>query len=384
MNILLLYGNLPPHYDGGADYIFELARYLSREHKVVIPASEEVHEGFVSECDKLNISIEIISKHWRFGCLWKIYSKLLSLHSKHRINKIILVYPPARRGRAHRYLVPLILPFSKRLRNYDLVWFKPTPVWPSILEVFCSLIVPFFANVIVSHEQLYVDYGRKIPLLGKKVFWSPFGSTLQYPEIECGNTKSVSELGTFNIGFMGYWYKSKGVHVLLEAFEYIKKYNLIPNANLIFLGGRNKNEMKTKYEHDVMNLIENSDYNADIHFSGFLAEDQLARRLKSLNAYVLPFTFMFTSRSSLGPAVKLGLPAIVSSPNNLSSGFLRHGQHALLVKPKSCEELVAALVNLARDPALSMSLSSEITKLDPLYSWDSLLATFENKSNDFY
>ena len=266
-----------------------------------------------------------------------------------------------------------------------MIWFGLSllPVWPSVLEVLCSLIVPIFANVIVSHEQLYVDYGRKIPLLGNKVFWSPFGSTLQYPEIKCENKSSVSELGTFNIGFMGYWYKSKGVHILLEAFEYIKKNNLIPNANLIFIGGRNKNEMKTKYEHDVMNLIENSDYNADT-FSGFLAEDQLARKLKSLNAYVLPFTFMFTSRSSLGPAVKLGLPAIVSSPNNLSSGFLRHGQHALLVKPKSCEELVDALVNLARDPALAMTLSSEITKLDPLYSWDSLLTTFANKSNDFY
>lgn len=379
---MLLYGNLPPSFDGGADYIIELAEFLSEEHEVILPTLNNINESTKSRLQMSGIKVLPIAHSWDFRSILGLKRSLSEIYTKYSIEKIILVYPSARRNKEGRYFVPLSILLAKKLRNFDLVWFKPFPVRPSFLEIITAIITPFMAKVIVSHEQLYVDLGRKIPRIGKRVFWSPFGETVRYKK---GNSSIKNPILRKSnvIGFMGYWYKSKGLHILLDAFEEIMRNN-DSNYSLLLIGGRSPKNFQTEYEKKQWERIQKSEFSDYIIHAPEVSEEELSELLNTINCYVLPYTFMFTSRSSLSPAVNLGLPTIISSPNKNQSGFLKHSEHAHLVKPKKKRELVASILKVCEEEGYGIKLSQNISKLKSLYSWDSLIKTLKSEGNDFY
>ena len=386
MNILLLYGNTPPSFDGGAYYLLELSCALAADHNVAVPVLNDVDPHFLEQAQKAGVNVVKMGKSWRFGSMWSTFLKLIKVHQKYKIDKVILIYPPARRSKINRYLIPLVLPFSRRFRGYDLVMFKPFPVWPRISELLAAVSATLFAKTIISHEQQYVDLYRKIPIFGRRVYWSPLGSTIDYHTDKRRSDLSRWGLSKndFVIGFMGFWYKSKGVHLLIQAFEGLKNREKYRSAKLLLVGGRSKNDMINNYEIMIMDQIDRSAHKADIIHTGFIQERDVGALLKRVDCYVLPYVSQFTSRSSITPAVKLGLPAIISSPNSQASGFVKHKVEALIVSPGSVSDLMDSIDTIHSNESLGKTLGNNIGLLEPLYSWDSLIKTFIRSGNDFY
>ncbi len=160
--------------------------------------------------------------------------------------------------------------------------------------------------------------------------------------------KGDCHLNEARIVFFGRIEETKGIFVLKEAFDLIRKQ--IPECELLYIGdGTDKEKLTTLIEKDA---------SGKISYLGRLPQSELLAQLHQSRVAVVPTITEEPFGLTGIEAQSAGLPVVASHVGGIPE-WCRHGETGLLVPPADSEELALALLKLLKDSELSKNLSTK-------------------------
>ncbi|HSE45377.1 MAG TPA: glycosyltransferase, partial [Gemmatimonadales bacterium] len=158
--------------------------------------------------------------------------------------------------------------------------------------------------------------------------------------------------------------------VLLDAFAMLKAR--FSDLHLVVVGDARR---RTRYEDIVQEMGL-----ADVHFAGYVPNDQLPAYYQRAAAFCAPNTGNESFGRILPEAMAAGTPIVASRIKGFTD-VVTDEVDGLLVPPGDAEALSRALERVLEDKALAGALTQRGTKTVQRYSWqvvtDELVAFYE-------
>ncbi len=216
-------------------------------------------------------------------------------------------------------------------------------------------------DIIISHSNTIKEYTCNIFSVPIEII--KYGSDLSWLENCCDKTPS----DRFRIGYIGQMHKTKGVHVLIDAFL---KAELGATASLYLWGDLNANPT---YVEQLKNRIGS---NKSIKLCGRFEHSKLGDILSSIDVLVVPSIWYENSPLVISEAFATKTPVIASNLGGMREAIV-DGVDGLLFSPGDSEDLSRILKELINNPRLLNNLRSgikpvktidnEATELDAIY-----------------
>jgi glycosyltransferase involved in cell wall biosynthesis len=160
--------------------------------------------------------------------------------------------------------------------------------------------------------------------------------------------------GVTKILFGGFWGPTKGLEVLLEAFELVGRR--LPEGNIRLLLSGDEHSQSGEYVQKVLKKARGLSNSDAIQLIGYSPTEQMSSMFSSADILVLPNTR--GSRSCSGTAIRgmsAGLP-IVASRISPFTELLHDGETGLLVAPNNPQALADSLRQLIVNRELRIQL----------------------------
>lgn len=160
------------------------------------------------------------------------------------------------------------------------------------------------------------------------------------------------------VTYCGHLYDSKGVPHFIAAAKYL------PEILFCLVGG---------WPQDIERCREQAQGLNNVHFVGFVPNQQVPKYLAASDLLILPNTMkhklaystsplkLFEYMAAKRPVVASNIPAL--------QGFLRHKENAFLIEPDSAEAIASALDTLAQDPNLSTQMVKQAWQEVQHFTW---------------
>jgi phosphatidylinositol alpha-mannosyltransferase len=164
-----------------------------------------------------------------------------------------------------------------------------------------------------------------------------------------------------NILFVGRLDPRKGFRYLIRAFARVKM--AIPQARMLVVGPYSAEERRLHEQKlGAMGL-------SDVHFIGYVPDEELARYYQSSQVLCAPSTGFESFGMVLLEAMASGT-AIVASDIEGYRNVVNHHAEGLLVPPKDTAALAQALVHLLERPDLRRAMGQRGRATVSRYAWD--------------
>ncbi|HEX6032090.1 MAG TPA: glycosyltransferase family 4 protein [Tepidiformaceae bacterium] len=197
----------------------------------------------------------------------------------------------------------------------------------------------------------------------------PNGLDIQHFAHRCEPDERLGAFGRY-ILFVGRFEERKGLDVLLDAFAMLKAR--FSDLHLVVVGDARR---RTRYEDIVQEMGL-----ADVHFAGYVPNDQLPAYYQRAAAFCAPNTGNESFGRILPEAMAAGTPIVASRIKGFTD-VVTDEVDGLLVPPGDAEALSRALERVLEDKALAGALTQRGTKTVQRYSWqvvtDELVAFYE-------
>ena len=161
---------------------------------------------------------------------------------------------------------------------------------------------------------------------------------------------------------------NKNLATLIRAFHRLKTHKGV--VKLILVGDFKGDNFKSCYT-DLQRLVTELDLERDVHFAGYVPDEELIALYNRARAFVMP---SFDEGFGL-PAVEAmacGTPVIVSSGNSLSEVT---GDAGLVVDPHDEAGLAEAMDRVLSNPDFAAALSQKSLARAAGFSWENAAAT---------
>lgn len=163
--------------------------------------------------------------------------------------------------------------------------------------------------------------------------------------IKVGKERTITDKNSLEILFVGWLEKQKGINELVKTFHKLqKKYEI----KIMFVGDGSLRKKIDKYS--AKNNLQKY-----VTTSGWLKNDEIIKKLKSADIFVLP-SWQEGMPNSLIEALAAGLPSISSSVGSIPD-YISHNHNGLLIEPKNELDLENNLEKLINDMQLRKKLS---------------------------
>jgi phosphatidylinositol alpha-mannosyltransferase len=164
-----------------------------------------------------------------------------------------------------------------------------------------------------------------------------------------------------NILFVGRLDRRKGFRYLIKAYARVKM--ALPQARLLVVGPFSVEERRP-YEQalDSMGL-------GDVHFIGYVPDEELARYYQHSQVLCAPSTGFESFGMVLLEAMAAGTPIVASDIEGYRN-VATHRAEGLLVPPKDTSALAGALIQLLQRPELRRSMGQRGQATASGYNWD--------------
>lgn len=176
-----------------------------------------------------------------------------------------------------------------------------------------------------------------------------------------GETMPWFDEQKFTILYLGRLEERKGIFQLLSAFAKVKK-TLTP-ARLV-IAGQGILEEKIRQRIEKYRL-------ADVYLTGFIAEKDKAKVLRSCHVFCAPAQFGESFGIILLEAMASGRPIIACS-NQGYRELLSKEKAALLVPPKDIKALASSIVTLYRNEKKRLMMAETAVRKVKKYDWQRL------------
>ena len=176
---------------------------------------------------------------------------------------------------------------------------------------------------------------------------------------------------TFLLGHFGFVKELKGISYLIEALANLRRGGQA--ARLVFIGGRSNavdGGRDAAYLRSLEARIRQLGLEDAVHWTGFLAEDEVAACLNSLDLMTLPFLDGASwRRGSLIAAAHYGCAILTTRPKIETAAF-RHGDNLWLVASHSADEIAGGIRHLMQDGEQMKRLRRGALELGRRFDWD--------------
>lgn len=229
--------------------------------------------------------------------------------------------------------------------------------------------------LIVTNPNHFETIGRHSPRVASRAQLIPIGPNVG-PEVARETTREEARrrLGVpddrFVAVFFGFVHPIKGIETLLHAMQRVGTVH--PSAVLWIAGGVRSLALSDgdadRYEARIRRMIDDLGLRRVVELTGYLPDDEAARRLKAADLAVLPFNNGATLKSgTLITCLTYGLPVLSTTGGNL--GALWHGESIWLIPPRDPTALADAVCLLAADGALRERLAAAGAARASEFSW---------------
>jgi glycosyltransferase involved in cell wall biosynthesis len=243
-------------------------------------------------------------------------------------------------------------------------------------NVFYKLLVPmlyFGSRKIHFHDERFMSlFARVLPFLKNRTVFIPVGNmveTVKTP-ISPNSVDLRRKLGLDDscryTAFFGYWYRSKGVDLLLRAFSLVAGKR--PEVRLLLVGGLNKDKVNS-YEKYILSLIEKLGLNGKVIVTGQCPDATAVEYMLCSDFCVFPFRSNTAGRTSIMLPINLGIPIILAGRAEKNSVF-RDKENVVLVEPGNCQNLAETIEMVWDDEELRRRIASNLPVLAAHFSWD--------------
>lgn len=178
--------------------------------------------------------------------------------------------------------------------------------------------------------------------------------------------KEPSSDGTLKIGYFARIAPEKGLHVLADAYQRMRKSGSLTNARMEVAGYLAPEYQR--YLHDIESGFKNSGLGAEFTYRGVLDRQQKISFLQTLDVLSVPATYNEPKGIFLLEAMACGVPVVQPRRGGFTEIIKRTGG-GLLVEPDDVDSLAEGLLKIARDPEIAKRLAADaFTKVREHYS----------------
>ncbi|MFN8524715.1 MAG: glycosyltransferase family 4 protein [Chloroflexota bacterium] len=173
--------------------------------------------------------------------------------------------------------------------------------------------------------------------------------------------------GKLNVLFVGRPEKRKGLAVLLDAWERVRRG--FPNARLVVVGGSGRPVDQYRRHVEARGWPE-------VVFTGYVSARDLPRYYQTADVFCAPSTGQESFGIVLLEAMASGRPVVASRIPGYSE-VVHHGREGLLVPPRDPESLAGAIESLLADRDLRIELGRGGQTTARRYDWESVASEVE-------
>lgn len=161
--------------------------------------------------------------------------------------------------------------------------------------------------------------------------------------------------------------RNKGYDLLIDAFSIVAPR--IPDASLhLAVGGSSLNANEQSILDELKAQVANLGLVKRVHFSGFVADADLADHYRAADTFVLSSRYEPFGMTAI-EAMACGTPTVITTHGGLIRA-VTFGRHALYADPLDKEDLGITIVKVLRHPRLSGRLSRMgAHKARSLFTW---------------
>lgn len=362
MKIGLITGEFPPMPGGVGRFARVLAERMQRQ-------GHEVHVLSRAGCESDSLPISAI-RSWGLGSFVPIQAWM----QKHRFDVINLQFQTAAYDMSpfvhflpsmiaapfvtsfHDLRFPYLFPKAGRLRD-----------WIVMHLARCS------DGIITTNQE---DDRRLQTLTNRTVI--PIGSVIlsslgaDYDRSQWRRRVGADEQ-TFLLGHFGFVKEFKGINYLIDALAHLCRSG--HDLRLVFIGGRSNAVDGGKDESYLRHLntrIRRLGLEKFVHWTGFLAEDEVAAWLRAVDLVTLPFLDGASyRRGSLIAAIHNGC-AIMTTYAKIQTDAFRHGHNLWLIPSHSAAEIERGIIHLMPRPHQLNDLRRGAYELRRRFDWDEI------------
>lgn len=358
LRILLVFGTYPPMRDGGADFVYNLAYYLSKRGiEVVVVTTNKVADTYLMNRDGAEIVVLPIMKKWHGSNDANNFRKALR---EIKPDVIHVIYPSSYFGNDYR------VPFS-------LKFLSKTPIVTTFFSLFVTgsyfrtklgtLSLILSSDRVVSHSYEYIKFFKKyFPFKKEAISLIPVSSNM--PITPCSFSRAELrrryglEKDKLYVSFSGQIDVSKGVDTLFEALSIIVLRGRT-DVRIIMVGSgdrrcfaeeRGYEEKYMRYDESILRLEEKLGLKGYIVWTSYLPPEDFNNYMRCSDICVLPFRGNTLGRSSLMNALSLGVPVITTAP--AGTPFLKDGENVVNVPLNNPVILADRILGLLDSPEL--------------------------------
>jgi len=221
---------------------------------------------------------------------------------------------------------------------------------------------------------------KVLPFLRKRTFLIPVGNlvTVSNSIESASKWEIMQELnlpeGFRYISFLGYWYRSKGLDILLKALNILKQKGL--KLKLLLIGGHSKEDMN-EYEKGILKLINKLNLQDYVFLTGCCSDDLMVKYSLCSEICIFPFRSNVMGRSSIMLPISLGLPIITTNLVKKSS-FLIDRENVLLIPPNNPDALAQGIEELLNNEHLRNYIATNVRRLAEKTSWENIGNEWKN------
>jgi glycosyltransferase involved in cell wall biosynthesis len=228
---------------------------------------------------------------------------------------------------------------------------------------------------IVTNPDHFAQVRARSPRLASRLQIIPIGPNVS-PELGLPTTREQARaaLGIsadrFVAIFFGFVHPVKGIETLLLAMHSLRKAR--PDALLWLVGGTESLALRGSeaqaYEEKICRMIGELGLADAVDLTGFLADHEVAMRLRAADLAVLPFNRGATLKSgTLITCLGFGLPVLTTAGGDL--GDLRHAESTWLVPPRDSNALAKAMYQLASVEEVRQRIAAAGQTIGARYRW---------------
>ena len=204
-------------------------------------------------------------------------------------------------------------------------------------------------DAFLSVSEFYADFVPDyLGIAPEKIHVVPLGINLQGYEMRRRDSSRP-----FTIGFFARMAPEKGLHVLAQAYQELRKKGVIPEARLEAAG-----YMAPEYASYLSQIeadLKAAGLGGEFRYHGTVDREQKIGFLRSLDVLSVPATYDEPKGIFLLEAMACGVPVVQPRRGGFTEVVEKTGG-GLLVEPDSVEALVDGIAKVFREPELGESL----------------------------
>lgn len=328
-------------------------------HEVHAFTSSEFSEPTTDNARKFGVEVTRIDGPWNHSTV----ATIKKLAERNKLDAVVLQYAPASYKTSFRIRWALARFVCQKMTAFHTLWGQ------GIDRVIALFLLLGSHKIIATNSEIMAILERHIPFLLKRSYWIPIGSNiLLSTRLNVANDQSPPI-----VSYFGMIYPGKGLDLLIEVLEAVKKAGYQFQFKVI--GGgiiyhpTSHEEFLTKIRHARLGGV--------VDYLGLLPSEEVSQWLQASRFLFLPYEKGLSDRRGTFMAALAHGKPVLTAPPVVPLPFIKTGIHALWPEKADVSSYAELFIKLLTDDELLHKLQQGATGLSPCFTWERIASELD-------